>query len=100
MKSPLPSSAYQNNAQVYRLLANPTRLAILNLIKHREFPVEDIVRAVRRSKANISQHLAVLRHARLVRTRRKGLNVFYKIVDPRIVGPCHILHQLRQQKVI
>ena len=100
MKSPFPRSTYERNAGVYRLLANPKRLEILNMIKHRERPVEEMVRALGIPKANISQHLAVLRHARLVSTRRNGLNVYYKLIDPRIVEPCRILHHLRRRKVI
>ena len=46
------------------------------------------------SKANVSQHLALLRHAGIVNTRRDGQNVYYKIVDPEIIKPCVILYNL------
>lgn len=94
MKSPLPKSTYERNSNIYKLLANPKRLEILNLIKQRELSVEQIVKVLRLPKANVSQHLAVLRHTRVVTVRRNGLNVYYKITDPRIVEPCRILHNL------
>ena len=53
--------------------------------------VEVIVGALKLPKANVSQHLAVLRRDRLVTVRRNGLSVYYKIADPRIVEPCRIL---------
>jgi len=100
MKSPFPKATYERNAATYKLLASPKRLEILNLIKHWELPVEEIVKALKLPKANVSQHLAVLRHARLVTVRRSGLNAYYKIADPKIVEPCRILHDLWQRKSI
>jgi DNA-binding transcriptional ArsR family regulator len=94
IKKPLPLTAYQRNAEIYKLLANPKRLEILNLLREQEMPVEELVKTLRISKANVSQHLALLRHNRLVTVHRKGLNAFYNIVDPRIVEPCRILYKL------
>jgi ArsR family transcriptional regulator len=100
MKPVLPKEAYHKNAHVYKILANAKRLEILNLLKNGELPVEEMLKVVRISKANLSQHLALLRHSGLVRTRREGLNVYYKIIDRRIVEPCALLHKLRLKHVI
>jgi DNA-binding transcriptional ArsR family regulator len=94
IKKPLPRSAYEKNAETYKILANPKRLEILNLLREQEMPVEELVKTLGISKANVSQHLALLRHAKLVTVRRNGLNGYYNIIDPRIVEPCRILHQL------
>lgn len=100
MKSPLPQEAYNKNARIYKILANPKRLEILNILKSGETGVEKLIKITKLGKANLSQHLALLRHSGLVQTRREGLNVFYTIVDPRIVGPCKILHSLRQNHLV
>ncbi len=100
MKSPFPQATYAQNAEVYRLLANPKRLEILNIIKHRERAVEDILKTVGISKANLSQHLSLLRRAGLVKARREGLRAYYRITDPRLVEPCRILHQLRARHAL
>lgn len=100
MKSPLPKEAYNKNANIYKILANAKRLEILNLLKIREFSVEEMLKITKLSKANLSQHLALLRHNGLVKDRREGLNVFYKIIDARIVEPCKILHELRYRKLV
>ena len=94
MKSPLPKATYERNARIYKLLANPKRLEILNLLRERELSVEQLVRILELPKANVSQHLALLRHARLVTVRREGLSAHYRIADPQIVAPCRILHRL------
>ena len=94
IKRPLPRTAYEKNAITYKILANSKRLEILNLLREQEMPVEILVKELGISKANVSQHLALLRHARLVTVHRTGLNAFYNIIDPRIVEPCRILHKL------
>ncbi len=94
MKELLPKIAFINNARTYKLLANEKRLEILNNIKYEEKRVEELVKILGVSKANVSQHLALLRHAGIVQTRRDGLNIYYKIVDPEIIKPCVILYNL------
>lgn len=94
LKSPFPKEVYQRNVQIYKLLANPIRLEILNIINTQEAVVNELSMIIGVTKANISQHLAILRDLKVVRSRRSGKNVFYKIVDPRIVESCRILKQL------
>jgi len=98
MKSPFPKEVYIKNAEIYKILANPKRLEILNLLKVRELSVEQMLGILKLPKANLSQHLALLRHARLVTVRRNKINAYYKIVDPKIVEPCRILHDLWKGK--
>ncbi len=93
--SPFPKQTYAENANVYKALANPIRLEILNMIKNRELSVDQIVRELKIRKANASQHLALLRHHKLVKTRRDGQSIYYRIIDPRIVEPCRILKEMR-----
>lgn len=98
LRSPFPRGVYERNAAIYRILANPIRLEILNAIRHREASVEELTRLLKLRKANVSQHLAPLRHARLVTVKRNGLNVYYKISDPRIVEPCRILRNIWKRR--
>lgn len=94
MKSPFPKKVYEKNAEVYKIMAHPKRLEILNLLKLQSFSVSELVEIMKVPKANISQHLALLRAIGLVKTQRNGLQVIYSIVDPRIVEPCRILKDL------
>jgi len=94
MPQVLPKIAFINNARIYKLLANEKRLEILNNIKYEERRVEELVKILGVSKANVSQHLALLRHAGIVTARREGQSVYYKIIDPEIIRPCVILYNL------
>jgi DNA-binding transcriptional ArsR family regulator len=95
-KSPFNKITYQRNASVYKVLAHPVRLEVLNILKLEDCTVEQLLRVIPLTKANMSQHLALLRYAGVVVTRKVGLNVIYHIVDPRIVEPCAIMRELRK----
>src|SRR5437879_3486206 len=60
-----------------KLLADPTRLRILWTLLHGEHAVTPLAEHVGAQPAAVSQHLAKLRLARLVRTRREGNRIFY-----------------------
>ena len=72
------------NARLFRILADPTRLAIVELLADGERPVHELVAAIGCTQARLSSHLACLRHCRLVETERRGREVFYRLAIPRL----------------
>lgn len=98
IKSPYSKDVYQKNAELYKVMANAKRLEILNTIKDKEVTVNELSKVLGTRKSNTSQHLAYLRLVGLVMTRRQGKNIFYKIVDPKIVEPCKIFKELREKR--
>src|SRR5215218_6755238 len=68
-------------AEVFRMLADPTRVRLLWLMKAGEAAVQDLTEAVGKPQALVSQHLAKLRMARLVTTRRQGSHVCYRLAN-------------------
>lgn len=93
--SPFARPVYERNATIYKLLAHPIRLEILNVLKSRgETSVELLLQILKVRKANLSQHLSLLRHTKTVIMRKDGLNVYYQITDPRLVEPCRILKEI------
>lgn len=87
-------NVYEKNAALYRIMANPKRLHMLNLLAQREMAVEELAREIGARMANVSQHLAVLRANRFVATRREGTKILYRITDVRIVESCKIFKQI------
>jgi len=67
---------------LFAALADPTRLRVLCLLRNGERCVCDLVEALRISQPKISRHLAHLRRAGWVETRRQGLWIFYRLVTP------------------
>lgn len=66
------------------MLSDATRVRLLWELVGAELPVNELARAVDRSAAGVSQHLAKLRMARLVRTRKQGTQVLYRIENTHV----------------
>jgi DNA-binding transcriptional ArsR family regulator len=64
---------------LFKALSNPTRLRIVNLLDGRILCVGDLQEALGISQPLVSRHLAILRAASLVRTRRQGPRVCYSL---------------------
>ncbi len=78
---------------LFRALADPTRLRLLNLIADREICVCYFVEILGISQPKISRHLAYLRRAGIVAARRQGRWMHYRIVKPQDVAACAILKE-------
>ena len=65
--------------QIFRALADPTRLRIVNLLSGGELCVCHVVDALRVAQPKVSRHLAYLRKAGLVLARREGLWIHYRL---------------------
>ena len=67
----------------FRGLAERTRLRIVNLLLSGELCVCDIQRILEVSQSGVSRHLTYLKHAGLVRDRRDGVRIFYRLAAER-----------------
>ena len=67
---------------LFRALADPTRLRLLNLIADREICVCYLVEILRMSQPKVSRHLAYLRRAGIVASRRDGKWMHYRLRMP------------------
>jgi DNA-binding transcriptional ArsR family regulator len=72
-------------AELFRALAHPARVRVLELLADGERSVGDMAPQVGIELSHLSQQLAVLRRAGLVVTRKEGSTVFYAVRDPAVV---------------
>jgi len=70
--------------EVFRMLADTTRIQILWALTTGERSVNDLAEHVGKPAPSVSQHLAKLRMARLVRTRREGTQVIYRLENDHV----------------
>src|SRR5690242_15644175 len=80
-------------AEVFRALAHPTRIAIIEQLSLGEMSVGQLCEKIDIEQANASQHLAVLRHKHLVETRKQGNQIVYRLRDPALAK---VLEALRK----
>jgi len=91
---------YQLQADLCRVLAEPTRLKLLSLLGERPRAVKDLVEATGERQAKISQHLTIMRQRGIVRTQRVGTEVHYRLADPRILEACRITREVLLQQLL
>jgi DNA-binding transcriptional ArsR family regulator len=70
------------DSDVFRAIADPTRRALLDRLRASDHSVADLARPFHMSRPAISQHIRILRTAGLVRPRRAGRRMLYRI-NPR-----------------
>lgn len=70
--------------EVFRLLADVTRVQLLRALADGELSVNELAEAVGKRNGAVSQHLAKLRMARLVTTRRLGTQVLYQVANEHV----------------
>ncbi len=90
---------FELQAEVCKTLANPKRLEIIAELKEGELSVGDLVERLGVTKANVSQHLAVLRQHRVVKTRRDGVNIYYSINNPKIIEACALMKAVLMEQL-
>ena len=87
----LPAEMVEHIAELFRALADPSRLAILRALLGGPKSVSAIVAAAGVQQANTSKHLAVLAAAGIVSRTREGTSVIYAIADPMIYKLCDLV---------
>ena len=85
MSRPSTEDERQRYAAISRALADAKRLCVLECLSRGERSVSELSREASCQVPNMSQHLAVLRSAGLVESRREGNTVLYRLSDPRIL---------------
>ena len=85
---------YRLHAEVCRVLTDPKRLMLLDVLREGEHSVGDLAEELGCNLANASQHLAVLRASGLVDTRRAGTTILYSLAEPELVEACDVIHRI------
>lgn len=68
-------------SELFKALADETRIQLVLQLINRERAVGDLVRTLGLPQSTVSRHLGILRHAEVVATRRDGTSVYYSLAD-------------------
>lgn len=75
-------------AEVFRAMSAPMRLKIICRLCYGEKNVSELLDGIHTTQPNMSQHLNTLYRAGLLGKRREGVQIFYRIVNDRLVTLC------------
>jgi len=80
-------------AEYFKVLSEPNRLAVLEVLKDGELNVSSVVDKTRLSQALVSKHLKLLSIAGIIKRRPKGSLVFYKVAHKNVF---HLMAQAKK----
>jgi ArsR family transcriptional regulator len=89
-----PELLRDRSAAIAKALADAKRLCVVERLADGERSVSDLSRDVGCQVPNMSQHLAVLRSAGIVTSRREGSTIFYRLADPQVLEVYRLLQQV------
>jgi ArsR family transcriptional regulator len=90
-ESLMNDAALEMVASRFRLLGDPSRLRLLNILMHGEQTVQELVDASGLSQTNVSRHLALMRRDGVVGRSRDGNFAVYRVADPTIEKLCTLV---------
>ena len=85
---------FELQSDVCKVFANPKRLEIINHLKDRELSAGDLIERTGLSKANLSQHMGVLKAKGVIVSRREGVTVYYRISKVKIIEACVLMREV------
>jgi DNA-binding transcriptional ArsR family regulator len=88
VQHPLPDDLIELIARRFRVLADPTRIKLLDLLRQGEASVQELSESIDSTQQNVSKHLCVLLQAGIVGRRKVGNYAYYSIADEGVFGLC------------
>ncbi len=85
---------YEIHAEICKTLGNAKRIEIINALQGGELSVSELADILGIPHANVSQHLAVMRQKGILTTRRMGVNIYYKISNPKVSQACTLMREV------
>jgi len=76
--------AYKVQAEYFKALSHSVRIKIVYYLREGEKCVCEIVPYLREEQSNVSRHLAALKRAGILSSRKEGISVYYRVQDENI----------------
>lgn len=87
----LSADALADIAGYFQALSEPSRLQLLNLLRHGPRNVSELASLTQQSSANVSRHLALLTAKGIVTREARGVSVYFQVADPAIFQMCDLV---------
>jgi ArsR family transcriptional regulator, virulence genes transcriptional regulator len=93
-KPKIDMTIYNMQAGISKTLANPIRIAILHTLRDGEKSVNKLTDVLGISQSNLSQHLALIRQMGILKTRKQGTSIYYRVTNPKINQACDMVREV------
>jgi len=88
------AEVYARHAEMCKVFSHPLRLQILNTLRDREMSVSDMADRLDVAIGNLSQHLNMMKHRRVLGTRKEGNAVYYRLANPKILDAFDLIREI------
>ena len=95
----MKNDVYEMQAEICKALGHPVRLKILDLIGEQEKNHSELCQELDLPKANVSQHLNVLKDAGVILVRKEGLFLHYKLALVEVKKACSLIREILLQQI-
>ena len=93
------AEVFERQARICKAFAHPGRLQILDLLGHGESRISVLQEALGISKTSMSQHLAILKSAGVVSTRRSGKQIYCSLAIPEVKEACQLIRKVLEVNI-
>ena len=90
---------YEKQVSICKAFANPIRLRILDMIAQRPYAASELQEQLSISKANLSQHMTILRAAGVIVTHREGKQVYCSLAIPEVKQACQLIRNVLRAQI-
>lgn len=95
----IDTEIFERQARICQAFANSTRLRMLDYLGKREWAAADLQRALGITKANLSQHVAILKAVGIVGSRRNGKQVHFFLLMPEVKNACRLIRDVLRAQI-
>ncbi len=95
----MEEEVYERQVGICKAFANPTRLRILDMVSKHDYPAGDLQSQLAISKANLSQHLAILKAAGVITTHRDGKRIHCRLAIPEVKKACSLIRKVLRAQI-
>ena len=88
------SEVYARHAEMCKVFSHPLRLLILNTLRDKEMSVSALADRLGVAIGNLSQHLNMMKHRRVLMTRKDGNIVYYRLANPKILDAFDLIREI------
>ncbi len=85
---------FELQADVCKIFASAKRMEILNILKDKEMSAGELIEMTGLSKANLSQHMSILKSKGVILGRKEGINIYYRVSSPKIIQACNLMREV------
>ncbi len=85
---------FELQAELCQMMANPKRIAIVDILSQGECSVGELAEALSTSISTVSQHLRTMKDKGVVTNRKEAQTVYYHLKNPKLIESCHIMRDI------